>query len=1324
MAILRRLNSNAVHLVLAICIGLATVGTVNAFAAEPIELDAATRTRCLEILRAGLRSDAFWPSMHAAEALTVGGYGDEVTEFLATSLDREQDDQHRCGIARELVRAGDRSKAAVLLEILAGDDPYGHVHAAESLFKVGELGDGVAMRNAFEQTENIRLRVMAAAALGRAGNKQALVVLREILRHDDPQYYHLAAWVLGRIGGPEDIPQLRKNVERASDDYIRAYQQHSLAALGDPQGLEALTRNLSSKDAGVRTYAAVFASDAGATHLKPQLIALLDDSEVDVRIRAAQSLLFMAKKPVQTSALDVFSEQSEATPANLALHQTLVEQAHAALDRRLAEFEKIESAEQREAWQQSRREFFIRQLGGFPERTPLNAQVVGELDGGDYRVEKILFESRPHHHVTAVLYLPKTQGPYPAVLIACGHSKTGKAAEYNQRIGILLAKNGLAALCYDPIGQGERSQILTAEGKPQYAASTVEHQLTGVGAILTGTNTAQYRIWDGMRSIDYLCSREDIAADRIGCTGCSGGGTLTSYLMALDDRIACAAPACYLTTFGHLIDSLGPQDAEQNIFGQIAFGMDHADYVLMRAPKPTLICATTGDYFDVRGTWETYRQAKRFYGQFGFPERVDLVESAGRHGVTTTSREALTRWMRRWLLDTDDAIVDPGFEVWSVADLRCTPDGEVLNLPNERTVFDLNVDRANQFKSARKEFAQKSADEAQATVRQVAGIRPLAEIPRPHVRYVGEVNRQGYRIKQLVFETVDGVELPALRFVPDSATGATYLYVNGAGKKTVSEEGGVLESIVRQGSSILAVDLSGCGELRAGKAGDQFGEWKDFYLAYLLGKSLVGRRAEEILQCGRWLAEAPPSETEATSSIASVRLMGVGEAGVAAMHAAACEPELFGSMTLRETIAAWAHVIRNAESPDQLTSAVHGALQYYDLPALRSLYGPWNITSDSVFRAEVDVEDADATDSGAPTDDVRTVLALPPGPDNPRNSEGDFIQLRDGRVLFVYTHFTGGAGDHAAAFLAGRYSSDGGKTWTDDDVTILPNEAGFNVMSVSLLRLADGRIAMFYLQKNSQADCRPVLRFSEDEAQTWSKPIEIVPEREIGYYVLNNDRVIQLHSGRLIAPLAQHFGEGQPKWTGHGRIVCYVSDDVGKTWSRGEFVEVDSPAGSSIAMQEPGAVELKDDRVLLFCRTTGGSQYTAHSQDGGQTWSPLRPSSIISPVSPATIERIPASGDLLMVWNNHANISPELKGKRTPLTAAISRDEGQTWQVVLTLADNPHGWYCYTAMDFVGQSVLLGHCAGDRRNNNGLAETHVTRFPVKALYRSALGGRE
>ena len=351
----------------------------------------------------------------------------------------------------------------------------------------------------------------------------------------------------------------------------------------------------------------------------------------------------------------------------------------------------------------------------------------------------------------------------------------------------------------------------------------------------------------------------------------------------------------------------------------------------------------------------------------------------------------------------------------------------------------------------------------------------------------------------------------------------------------------------------------------------------------------------------------------------------------------------------------------------------------------------------------------------AAEDEVERNRLLGPGPGNPRNSEGDFIELADGRILFVYTHFTGGGADHAAAHLAGRFSSDAGKTWTKRDVLIVPNEAEQNVMSVSLVRLQDGDIALFYLRKNSLTDCRPYMRVSKDEAKTWGEP-KLCIDR-VGYYVLNNDRAVQLKQGRIILPVALHNTPQQNKPDWAGTILCYLSDDNGKTWRPSkDRLTSKTPEGRRITLQEPGVVELKDGRLMMFCRTTSGSQYVSYSKDGGQQWSKFGPSNIISPCSPASIERIPQTGDLLLVWNNHQNVDDAHRGKRTPFNAAISRNEGKTWEKIKTLEDDPGGWYCYTAVMFVGDGVLLGHCAGQRKTG-GLALTQITRFSLDWLYR-------
>jgi hypothetical protein len=361
---------------------------------------------------------------------------------------------------------------------------------------------------------------------------------------------------------------------------------------------------------------------------------------------------------------------------------------------------------------------------------------------------------------------------------------------------------------------------------------------------------------------------------------------------------------------------------------------------------------------------------------------------------------------------------------------------------------------------------------------------------------------------------------------------------------------------------------------------------------------------------------------------------------------------------------------------------------------------------------------AAAADAPLPARGVYVGLELPPGPNNPRNSEGAFMPLKDGRIMFAYSRYSGKSGsDHAPADIAARYSSDQGRTWTTNDEIIVKNEGGMNVMSVSLLRLQSGEIALFYLRKNSTSDCRPVLRRSFDEGKTWSEPTVCITD-EVAYYVLNNDRVIQLKDGRLLFAVSHRsFPDGK---TDHqGKVCTYSSDDNGKTWRRGKsLLEVRAADGKRYVAEEPGVVELKDGSVLLWIRTNAGCQYSSQSSDRGERWTEPYPSALVGPRSPASIKRL-QTGDLLAVWNDHTNRPDEAKkapkwsnGRRTPLTTAISSDDGRTWTHVRNLEDASNGWYCYIAMQPLDDgTVLLGYCA-----YRGLAHSRIVKVPINWFY--------
>lgn len=578
---------------------------------------------------------------------------------------------------------------------------------------------------------------------------------------------------------------------------------------------------------------------------------------------------------------------------------------------------------------------FIEAIGGFPERTPLNAKVIGTEKGDGYKIEKVIYESRPNHHVTANLYLPDSKGPVPGVIVPCGHTTNGKAGY--QAVSVILAKHGIAALCYDPIGQGERVQLPTDTHKSLVGGSTNEHTMVGVGALLVGQSTATFRIWDGMRSIDYLQSRPEIDPKKIGCTGSSGGGTLTSYLMALDDRIVAAAPSCYITSLEKLFTTLGPQDGEQNIPGQVAFGMEHADYLFLRAPKPTLILCATRDFFDIGGTWQTYREAKQFYGVFGHGERVDIFEYNTGHAYPKAQREAMVRFMQRWLLDKDSAATESETASLKDAQLQCTRTGNVIEDLKGKSAFDITAETEDALAKQRAKWQEShSKEELQKEVRRLIGVAP--DVTGARSNAVGKIQRDGYVIFKYTYETEPGVFVPALGFNPEKPLkdSWTVLYLCGEGKALDAAPGGPIEKLVKEGRRVVALDLRGLGETAPApldpKKPGYFGvDFRESFMALHLNRPLLGQRVHDLLSV---LQNYEKGEFE---------VIATGPAGPAALHAAALDSRI-KALTLDRSLVSWSSVAKTPVSYNQLTNVVPGALKVYDLPDLVKAIAPRKVT--------------------------------------------------------------------------------------------------------------------------------------------------------------------------------------------------------------------------------------------------------------------------------------------------------------------------------------------------------------------------------------------
>ncbi|MEA2063387.1 MAG: metalloendopeptidase, partial [Gemmatimonadota bacterium] len=500
----------------------------------------------------------------------------------------------------------------------------------------------------------------------------------------------------------------------------------------------------------------------------------------------------------------------------------------------------------------------------------------------------------------------------------------------------------MVALTVDPICQGERFQILKQDGTPATRGGTTTHTLFAAGAMLAGTSTVAYEAWDNIRSLDYLISRPEVIADKIGCTGTSGGGTQTHFLMALDDRIAVAAPSCAQADRGRT--SCGCQI----LAGVRAAGIRPSDYSALFAPKPLLMLAGRKDYIRINSVRRLYHQVKDVYTALGHADCVDLFESEDKHGLHKSHRQAVVRWMRRWFLNDNEVVVEPdSLIIQKDEDLWVTGTGQVgSNWKNVVNVAELNLERARQLSSEREKFRKEhTRDEYLAEIKRLIGIRDRR--CKPVAKSAGTIQRKGYCIEKIVIHRKGEVPVPGLLFLPEGKPGRlpAVLYVDGRGKSAAAGPDGPIARLVSEGRVVLAIDVRGFGETADDPEGvNRFGlrrnakkywnnEYGNAFDAIVLGRPLLGQRVEDILAAFDVLAARKDVNP------GSINLTGIGHAGPVALHAAALDSRIAG-VTIQKSIKSWVEVVAAPLSHDNLTHVVPFALTRYDLPDLVQAISP------------------------------------------------------------------------------------------------------------------------------------------------------------------------------------------------------------------------------------------------------------------------------------------------------------------------------------------------------------------------------------------------
>lgn len=461
-------------------------------------------------------------------------------------------------------------------------------------------------------------------------------------------------------------------------------------------------------------------------------------------------------------------------------------------------------------------------IGGLPERkTPLNPLVTGTIPMAGFHIEKLIFESLPGVYVPALLYVPDDKrGPHPAVLVPCGHSANGKV--HYQALCQRLVQRGYVVICWDPVGQGERSQFWdTKAEKSRYNLICAEHAVMGNLAYLAGASLARWEIWDGMRALDYLLTRPEVDPNRINITGTSGGGFQAAHIAALDDRIKVAAPSCYITALPmrvyNRIFKDPDSDPEQDLYGMISNGIDHPGLLLLMYPRPVFVAAAVLDFFPIEGTHKTFREIADVYGRFNHADRIAMTEGYHEHQYSLENQEAALDFMDHFNNLEARQGLPPVKELDEKA-LQCTRSGQVLiDHPDGRSLMDVI-----------RQYYQEHRNRPTQTISQLYYGDRYAEINTWQVKpYAGTFSRNEIEWEAMGSSRFDNVsidkyllhhseflDLPLLHIHrSDNQTRRMLLWFSNNGKANAQDWPEILK-YVNEGYDVVSFDFRGLGETR------------------------------------------------------------------------------------------------------------------------------------------------------------------------------------------------------------------------------------------------------------------------------------------------------------------------------------------------------------------------------------------------------------------------------------------------------------------------------------------------------------------------------
>ncbi len=626
------------------------------------------------------------------------------------------------------------------------------------------------------------------------------------------------------------------------------------------------------------------------------------------------------------NVLDNWIEWSDGE--NMLIHH-LNKQAFDYLDIRSQEIAKLRTKVDWIKRQIKVKEIMMKIVGPFPDKTPLYPRVVAVVKKDGYKIQKIIYESMPKFYVTACMFIPDgIVAKTPAIIHVSGHSELAFRSEPYQKLIHNLVRKGFIVFAIDPVGQGERLQYYDPEKKASaIGGPTREHSYVGNQCFLSGVSVSRYFIWDVMRGVDYLLTRSEVDPERIGIAGRSGGGTQSSHVMAFDERIKAAAPESYITGFRRLLESIGPQDAEQNFYHSLSNGITHADFIEVRAPKPALIVTVTRDMFSIQGSRETYAESMKAYKAFGKKENLRMVEDDNVHASTPKNREAVYSFFQD-VLNLPGSSIDEKVEILEPEELNVTATGQVSNSLGGETVFSINKKETkgliDKLEASRKNV-KKHLNKVQEKSKELSGYSLPCEEAETVFR--GRYQRDGYSVEMYAIQGEGDYVIPLLLMVPDGRRKyPAVIYIHPEGKSAESSAGGQIEKMVKHGFIVAAPDLIGTGETKPGRGNTSYG-------AMLIGRSIVGIQAGDIIRVTNMLKKRKDVDDEKICAVA------VDDMCPTLLHAAAYDKSI-SRIALLNSLISYRSVVMNRFYKLDFSGAVTCALTAYDLPDLIGCIAP------------------------------------------------------------------------------------------------------------------------------------------------------------------------------------------------------------------------------------------------------------------------------------------------------------------------------------------------------------------------------------------------